>query len=259
MMLLGVDHGLWLIPVAGLGAAIGSWMNVVILRLNTKHTWWQGHSACPYCGTRLQWFDMIPVLSFLWLRGKCRYCHKTLTRQYVIVEFLTMLGFVLVWQNFSAWPMVLVGWLDVVTMILIGVYDARWALIPDSFSWPFIIGAIMTGLVTHVPLGSMMLGGLAGGLFFAIQHVVSQRRWVGSGDIFLGVGLGFMLGWRFLLLSLFLAYFIGSLVASGLILRKRLTMGSAMPFGPYLMGAGIITLLYGQAIIDWYFNHAIFS
>lgn len=252
------EEVLSLVFVGVFGAAIGSWLNVVILRLHADRPWWRGRSTCTHCGTALRWYELIPIFSFVLIRGRCRHCHQVLTWQYFIVEVLTALAFVVVWRNFGVSWLLPVGWALVSTMVLVGVFDARWALIPDGFSIAFNVVAIIAALLGARPVTDMMLGGLAGGAVFAIQHVLSRRRWVGSGDIFLGVGLGLLLGWRDLFLALFLAYMSGAIVAGALILTKRLKTSSTMPFGPYLMAAGFVAWLWSEQIINWYFGHALF-
>lgn len=248
-----------LIIVGALGAAIGSWLNVVILRLQSNRPWWSGRSACPHCGTNLRWFELIPMVSYVLIGGRCRYCRRVLTRQYILVEIITAVSFMITYAHFYGGGMVIVAWLLVATMILIGVYDGRWSLIPDAFSIPFILVALVASFLQGQEIVTPLIGGLVGGLFFSAQHMLSGKRWVGSGDIFLGVGLGLLLGWRFLLVALFLAYLSGAFIAGIFILMKRLKLTSAMPFGPYLMAAGFVTWLWGQQILEWYFHHALFT
>lgn len=255
--MIGLDRTLSFVLVGALGAAVGSWLNVIILRLQSDRPWWRGRSACPHCGRPLRWFELVPIASYLWLRGRCRSCRRGLSKQYLIVELLTAVGFSLTWWVWPSGWSLLAAWAVVGTMILVGVYDARWSLIPDSFSLALLAAAVLVVLLSRSAWLAAAIGGLAGTLFFTAQYLLSRRRWVGSGDILLGLSLGLLLGWRLLTLALFLAYLSGAVVAVGLILARRLRLSSTMPFGPYLLASGFTAWLWGGQIIDWYFRHAL--
>ncbi len=241
-----------------LGAAVGSFLNVVILRTHQDRPWWRGRSACPKCGHDLRWYELIPVFSFVALGGECRYCHHTLTRQYFLVEVLTVIAFIITFAHEGGLLPTLLAWLTVSVMIALAVYDARWSLLPDSFSIVFGLAAALFSVLSHRPVLDILAGGIGGALFFGLQFVLSRRQWVGSGDILLGAGLGLLLGWRWLTLCLFLAYLSGAIVAATLIITRRVKNSGNLAFGPYLLSAGFVSWMWGDRIIDWYFNHAIF-
>jgi len=247
----------WLIVVV-LGTAVGSFLNVVILRTYQDRQWWRGRSACPKCGTVLHWYELIPVLSYVALGGQCRHCRTALSRQYFIVELLTALTFVAIFAATGISSVTLFAWITASAMIALTVYDSRWSLLPDSFSIFFAATAIIVSILMHRPWLDIALGGLSGVTFFGLQFIFSKGTWVGSGDILLGLGLGLLLGWQLLALCLLLAYFSGAIVASALILSRRLQRSSTMPFGPYLLAAGFVSWQWGEQIIDWYFRHALF-
>lgn len=253
-----VDRWLVLMLTALIGAAVGSFLNVLILRTRRQESALTGRSRCLRCGATLRWFELIPLLSFGWQRGRCRHCKTKLSWQYPLVEILTAAGFVLAVAVFGfRWTMLL-DWLIVGALIAVAVYDWRWALLPDAFT----LGLAVVGLVGAWSHGlaptDILLGGLAGAGFFGLQFVLSRKRWVGSGDILLGAALGLLLGWRMLGLALLLAYFIGALAASVLVLMKRRRTSSSIAFGPYLTLGAFIAWLWGPRLIDWYFNHALF-
>lgn len=245
--------------VAVVGAAVGSFLNVVILRTKQERAWWSGRSACPHCGTTLAWYELVPVLSFVALGGQCRHCHTALTKQYFLVEVLTAVAFVLIYWVYGLSALTVVGWACVSAMVVLAVYDARWALLPDSFSIVFGVLAIGVSWLAHRSWIDILIGGAAGAAFFTLQYLASKKQWVGSGDILLGADLGLLLGWRMLGLSLFMAYMVGAMVAAGLILARRAKGTSSMPFGPYLLGGGMAAWLWGERIVNWYFSHAIFK
>lgn len=240
------------------GATIGSFLNVVILRTHTGHNI-RGRSACPHCHKPLRWWELIPILSYIFLGGHCQRCHRRLSPQYPIVELLTALIFLdlVVWLGVT--PTVLAAAVVAVGMILISVYDFRWSAIPDHFTAVLGIGAIAFVLLRPMPLIDAAIGAAAGAIFFGAQYFLSRKRWVGSGDIFLAAALGILLGWRMLGLALFLAYMIGTVVALVMLLRKRLKLDSAIPFGPFLLAGAYLSWHWGETIVNWYFGHALFQ
>lgn len=246
------------VAVIALGTAVGSFLNVLVERTRQETSPWRGRSACLHCGRSLSWFELVPIVSWVALGGRCRTCRTRIALQYLTMEVLTAIGFVLVWLAFGvSWETVF-GWGVVMAMIALAVYDAKWALLPDEWSfWLAGVGAA-AALVAGRSVIDIFVGGIIGAGFFGAQWMASRGRWVGSGDIFLGLALGILLGWRMFGLALLLGYMSGAVIASIQILRKKLTLRQSMPFGPYLLGGGLVAWLYGSDIIDWYFNHAIF-
>lgn len=238
--------------IGAIGASVGSFLNVVIVRIAAERPFIRGRSSCPHCGRTLAWYELVPVGSFLFLGGRCRTCRKRLTVQYLLLECLTAAMFILVFLTFGFSLLTLSGWLVVSAMVLIALYDARWSLIPDQFSYILIGAGLLTAFISNVPLIDVFFGVLAGGAFFGGQFLLSRGRWIGSGDIFLGLGLGALLGWRALAVALGLAYFLGAVYALILILSRRTRLGRSMAFGPFLMVGGLIAWLYGESLINWY-------
>jgi len=238
--------------IGALGAAVGSFLNVVLVRTAGHRPYLVGRSACPHCGRTLRWYELVPVGSFLMLGGRCRTCRKRLSVQYLLMECLTAALFMLVFLRFGFSLMTPLGMVVVSAMLLIAMYDLRWSLIPDEFSYLLIAAGLLAASVGGVSWVDLMVGVLAGGAFFGGQYLLSRGRWIGSGDIFLGIALGALLGWRALALALGLAYFLGALVAIVQIMRHRTKVGRAMAFGPYLMIGGLLAWLYGEVLINWY-------
>lgn len=244
--------------VAALGAASGSFINVVVERTHALTSPWRGRSACPKCRRTLSWFELVPVLSWLALRGKCRTCRARISHQYPLMELLTAVTFFAVWLSFDWSWLTLVGWGIVGLMIALTVYDAKWSLLPDEWSYALAGLGLVAASLSSLSLIDSMIGGAVGAGFFGLQWLASRGRWVGSGDILLGLSLGALLGWRMVGLALLIGYMSGALVAAIQILRRRLTLEQSMPFGPYLLLGGFVAWLYGNSLVDWYFNHAIF-
>ncbi|MBI5466703.1 MAG: prepilin peptidase [Candidatus Kerfeldbacteria bacterium] len=256
--MLLIDRWLLVVLAGALGAAVGSFLNVIILRTRLGESSVRGRSRCPHCGRDLSWLELIPVASFAWLRGRCRHCRKHISWQYPIVEGLTAAAFIGVVLAQPLTLLTLLSWIVASCLLIIAVYDFRWALLPDGFTLSLAIVGLVSALVGGLPPLEVLLGGLAGAGFFGLQYVLSKKRWVGSGDILLGGALGLLLGWRMLGLALFLAYFIGALVASVLLLLKRQHASASIPFGPYLAIGGYLAWVWGTAIMNWYALHVYF-
>lgn len=261
-----MDHVLILIVLVTLGLCFGSFVNALVWRLRHRRNFVSERSECTHCHHVLEWYDLVPVVSWTMLRGKCRYCHKKIDDS-PLVELITSGLFVL---SYSAWPFgfetvgiwMFVLWLIcIVALVALAVYDMRWQLLPDKIVLPLgIIGVILGFLrfYVHDDLGLLativqMAGGVAviSGLYFVL-HYMSRGAWVGFGDVKLNVFIGLILGWQSALLAVFLANILGLLVVLPGLLLKKITPKSRIPFGPFLIAACIIALLWGQQIINWY-------
>lgn len=224
-------------------------------------------SCCLECGYELQWYDLIPLVSWLSLKGECRKCHKKIGIMEPLAEVSMALFFAL---SFALWPGGVSGmlgaihfilWLAAgVAMAILFMYDMRWYLIPDSVV--LTLGAlgvaitavtaleakdIMTTLLSVV--GAMAaLGGLYGVLYY-----VSKGRWVGFGDVKLGFALALLLvDWRLALVALFLANLVGCIVVIPGLATKKLKRTSHVPFGPMLISGAILAWFFGWPILQWY-------
>lgn len=228
----------------------------------------RGHSMCPDCRHGLAARDLVPVLSWLGLRGKCRYCRKPIAWQYPLVELLTAALFVF---SYAFWPygfsaigmLSFVVWLAMlVGFIALIVYDLRWMLLPNRIIYPLLGLVAFQIVITSALQGnelaviSQAVWGLifSGGIFYVLFQV-SKGRWIGGGDVKLGFLLGLIVGGPVKsLLMLFLASSLGTLVAVPLLLGGRATRGTRIPFGPFLIAAAIIVQLFGQSLITWYYK-----
>lgn len=165
------------------GLVIGSFLNVVIFRLEADESFVAGRSHCPNCRHQLAWFDNIPLLSFILLRRRCRHCRKLISWQYPIVELATAMLFYLFYYKFGFsdqfFAYILIG----TFLEIIFIYDLKYYLIPDIVSIPAIIIALVLAIFLQLNLANILLGGVVGGLFFASQYWVSKGKWVGDGDI----------------------------------------------------------------------------
>ncbi len=224
----------------------------------------RGRSMCPHCHHTLAVADLIPVLSWLWLRGRCRYCNKPISWQYPVVELLTAAVFVL---SFIYWARPLQGthlielgiWLILlVGLVALLIYDLRWMLLPNRIMYSLIALAILQVLLLAALKGNwhnlwqvLLSVGVGGGFFYVIFQI-SDGRWIGGGDVKLGFLIGLVLGDPLLcFLALFLASLLGVIVSLPLLVSGRLQRRSRLPFGPFLIVALIIVRLCGVAVLAW--------
>ena len=262
------------------GLTIGSFLNCLIWRLHKKEGM-LNRSYCPKCRKQIDWYDNIPVLSFIFLRGKCRHCGKKISWQYPVVEIITGILFLLAFfENFEFRilnfesilnfdflifdiPLLLNSyfliltlkyWFLISVMIVIFIYDLRWYLILDKVVLPACLIVFALNCFLGISWQNMLISGIIGSSFFLIQFLISRGRWIGGGDIRLGLLMGLALGWPNVLTAIFLAYLIGSVVGVGLILSGRKQWSSKVPLGVFLSTATIIVLFWGEIILDWYFS-----
>jgi len=242
--------------ILGLGLAVGSFLNCVIYRLESNQSFLTGRSFCPKCKHVLAWYDLVPVLSFLWLSGKCRYCKKPISLQYPLVELATSLLFVLLFWHFGLVIDLMFGFLISAFLVIIFVYDLKHYLIPDKVIYPAISVALVYDLLISDIHGmsEILISAFGAAAFFAVIVFGSRGRWMGAGDIKLAFLTGLLLGWPNILVALFFAFFSGAIIGIGLILANRKSFKSEVPFGPFLVAGTLIALFWGERIINWYLS-----
>lgn len=262
-----------------LGLCLGSFVNAFVWRLHQQETKRKlskkrkrelsvlhGRSMCVHCRHELAWYDLLPVVSWLMLGGKCRYCRKSISWQYPLVELVTAGLFVLSYISwpygleaagmalFVLWLVFLVGFMTLI------VYDIRWMLLPNKIVYPLIGLAavqVVVRMVLNNDIGGTLMGALLGflvigGLFFALFEV-SDGKWMGGGDVKLAFMIGPLVGSGLLsMMVIFFASMLGTLVSAPFLAKKSLKPSSRIPFGPFLLIATIVVYLYGARILDWY-------
>lgn len=246
-----------------LGAIVGSFLNVVILRLRSGVSFVRGSSQCLACVARLRWFELIPIFSFLMQRGRCMSCRVKLSYQYPLVELSTAIMFMVVLERSGAlaWPTVhalvlfllaLVFWS--VALVIAG-YDARHKIIPDELS--LILGGaglVVAFLDPTSPFALSIASGLGGAAFFAGLWAVSKGKWMGLGDAKLAFGLGTFLGWPLVILGNLFGFWIGAIWGIFFLLTGAYSRKSELPFGPFLIFGAFLAYLAGEGIWDWYIS-----
>lgn len=254
------------------GLAVGSFLNVLVYRLNIAETLVLDRSKCPHCKKMIRWYDNIPVLSFILLGMRCRDCKKKISWQYPIVEIATGVLFLLIGAKFfspadaTAWTLTIYYLGAVSALLAILVYDFLYMEIPGLVLWPALAWTIAFNLyfdwektnlgndVFSIATYSGTLAAFAAFMFFFILVSVSKEKWMGIGDAYLAILLGFITGWPQILLAMFLAFFIGSIYGIILIISKKKTMKSQIPFAPFLVLGTLITIFCYYPITNWYFS-----
>jgi leader peptidase (prepilin peptidase) / N-methyltransferase len=247
----------WLvIAFAWLGLAVGSFLNVCIHRLPRKASVVSPPSACPACGYRLRWYDNIPIVSYVWLRGRCRQCRAPISLRYPIVELVTAGVFLL---HYAAWgwdPVLIPRLVFACALIVLFAIDLEHQLLPDVITLPGIVLGLLVSTVFPPGLKSAFLGALlGGGVLFVIGEVWSRLRNVdamGGGDVKMLAMVGAFLGVPGTILTFVLASYFGGLAGIALIVSRSGGLMSKLPFGTFIAVAALIASVYGEHIIAWY-------
>ncbi|HEB74995.1 MAG TPA: prepilin peptidase [Nitrospirae bacterium] len=242
------------------GLVIGSFLNVCIYRLPRKLSVVRPASHCPSCGRALKPWDNIPVISYLLLRGRCRYCSARISPRYPLVELLNGLGYMLVLWRFGLGLDAVVYMVYFSTLIVITFIDLDFQIIPDAVTLPGAAAALVLGvfLVSDPfdrgsglgPAQSVTGLFLGGGLFYAVA--VLSRGGMGGGDIKMMAMVGALTGWKGVLLTTFLGSLTGSIVGLGLMIFKGKGRKTKIPFGPFLALGSAVSVLWGQELLKLY-------
>lgn len=241
------------------GAVIGSFLNVCIYRIPAGQSIVSPPSSCPDCGRRIRWYENIPILSYLFLLGRCAGCKKPISIRYPLVEALNGLLFVLIFYSFGfSWATPVYS-LFVSMLVVITFIDLDHQIIPDMISLPGIgIGFACSFLIPWVGWLDSLLGiVLGGGLLLLIAmgyEYLAKREGMGGGDIKLLAMLGAFMGWKAIFPIVFIASLVGTLIGVPVMLLGKKDTKLALPFGPFLSFAAIIYLLWGDEIVTWYLN-----
>lgn len=233
----------------------------------TKTHFSDDRSCCLHCGHTLAWYDLIPLFSWLSLKGKCRYCHKTIGWFEPLME-IGLASFFIV--SFIFWPTPLLIPLDIslfglwllagILLLILFAYDIRWFLLPNTIMFPLIALAAIVAAIRVFAAEDVLAAGLSligaviilSGLYF-ILWLISKGEWIGFGDVKLGLALALLLGeWQLAFIALFAANLIGCLVVIPGMLRGKVTRATRVPFGPLLIVGCVIAMLFGVQILDFY-------
>ena len=240
-----------------IGICVGSFLNVLVFRTHDERSVMRGRSKCIKCEVPIAWYDLIPILSYILLRQRCRKCKSSISWQYPLVELVTGLLFVVVFlvhldKLTLVDPVLIRDLIFTIFLIVLFVYDLKYQLLLDRFTIPAMIVALLINLFLGVSIWSMLVGAIVIGGFFLVQWLLSKGKWIGDGDIRMGALMGLMLGLTQGLVALFLAYILGALIGIVLIVSKKARMKTQIPFGTFLALATFVSLIWGEQILQWY-------
>ncbi len=253
-----VPDAFFLVFAVALGAIVGSFLNVLIYRLPLRKSVVWPASACTACARQLAWYENVPVVSFLALRGRCRTCASRISIRYPLVELLTAAIFGLAWWQYG--PSVLLASRLVFACLLIVLFaiDLEHHLLPNVLTLPGAVAGVVFSLFAPPGWRDSLFGLAAGGgvLYFAALAYfwIRHEEGLGMGDPKMLAMIGAFLGWKLTLLTLMLASLSGSVIGLGLIVTGRGTMKYALPFGCFLAIGAATAVTVGPALTDWYFG-----
>lgn len=248
--------GYFAVGIFLLGLCIGSFLNCIIYRLEQKKSL-SGRSFCPSCNHTLSWKDLFPVFSYLFLGGKCRYCKKKISFQYPLVEIFTGVVFLSIFlSQFQPDKMLdaIFMFYIISVLIIIFIYDLKHYLIPDKVLFPAIAVAGLYRILGFGELSflSYLFGAIMASGFFFLIFFITRGKGMGFGDVKLAILMGLLLGAENVLVAIFLASFIGTIVGLTLMMLGKKGLKSEIPFAPFLITGTFLAIIFGTQIIQWY-------
>lgn len=250
--------GYHLIILFILGAAVGSFLNVVAYRFPRGESFISPPSSCPSCGKRLQAVDLVPVLSYIFLRGSCRRCKARISVRYFFVEVITGLIFVVV-PLFKGLNMEAAFYLFFLCLLLtVSLVDLEFHRIPNVFLMTGLVGGIILRVLNPASRNleawsDAGLGMLAGGGIMLVIYILG-RGGMGAGDLKLMIVVGFFLGLQGTVLSLLAGFIMGGIFGLIMLILRKMSRKEMVPFGPFLSLGAAIMVFYGEQILSWYMN-----
>lgn len=246
-----------------LGLCVGSFLNVLIDRLPRGEQVFSGRSYCESCGKKLAWRDLIPIFSWVFLGGRCRFCRSPISVQYPLVELATGVLFVFVAVHLRGVSPLLAGPLHlggvwgllfyffiISSLIVIFFTDLKYQIIPDEIVYPAILIALLLLIPNY--LLYHLLSAVGAATFFLLLHLATRGRGMGLGDVKLAALMGLTLGFPKIIVALYLAFLTGALIGVILVLWGKKHFGEHLPFGPFLAGATVISLFWGENLWQIY-------
>lgn len=233
-----------------LGAILGSFVKAAADRSLASQTL-LGRSKCVKCKHKLAWYDLIPLFSYILLHGKCRYCHKKLGTEYLVVEIVMgiLIAF-LFWQSSTA-PELLFKTFFITILAILFLTDLKGMFIPDKIVLPSILIALIFLISIEPLLGSVIMAVLISGFFYFLI-VITKGRGMGGGDVKLGALMGLCLGFPNAITAIMVAFLSGAIWSMALILRGKKHFGQAIAFGPFLVIGSLVALFWGDQILNIY-------
>jgi len=242
-----------------LGAVIGSFLNVCIVRIPQKKSIVSPPSHCPNCGSAIRPYDNIPILSYTFLRGRCRGCGVKIPFRYTFVEILTALLSVFLYLGFGPSITYLIYLLFVSSLVVITFIDLEYRIIPDVISLPgIVIGFLVSFIAPEIQWTNSILGILLGGgsllLVAVVYEKITGSEGMGGGDVKLLAMIGAFLGWKGVLFTVMASSLFGTAIGGALMLLSGKGRKLAIPFGPFLSVGAFVYLIWGDLLISWYLD-----
>jgi len=252
-----------------LGASVGSFLSVVIYRIQkNKKGILFGHSFCPKCKTRLKSTDLIPIVSFVISKGKCKYCKTKISTFYPLLELTTGITFLALYTKFQFIEELQPGIFEINSPSIISFifyalygslliatffYDLQTKKIPNMFLYSLIgLSIIGSIIIQEHTLASILIAVLINTIFYGGQIAISKGKWLGEGDVYLTTSLAIIFGWKLFIVSTVLTYFAGTMIALPLLLTKKTNKQTEIPFAPFIIIGAFITIFFGNDIASWY-------
>lgn len=240
-----------------LGLLIGSFLNVCIYRIPREESIVFPASHCPACQKPVRPYDNVPLFSFLFLRGRCRFCRAPISWRYPLIELLHGLGYLFILHQFGYSVQALVYAVLFSSLVVVTFIDLSHQIVPDVITLPgMVLGLIAASTVLPPgPINSLIGLFLGGGLFYLVAILsiaLLKKEGMGGGDIKLIAMIGAFLGWKGMLLTIFLAALAGSIIGLFLVFIRGRDRAEPIPFGPFLALGAMISLFWGPQILNWY-------
>ena len=240
------------------GSIIGSFLNVCILRLPEKKSLLFPASHCPHCRKPIRFYDNIPLISFLVLRGRCRFCGQPISPQYFMVELLTALLSLFLFFSYSLIEyFVYLAFFS--SLVVVTFIDLKHQIIPDVISLPGIgAGFLASFVLPRITCLDSLLGiALGGGMLYLIAlvyYLITKTEGMGMGDVKLLAMIGAFLGGKGVVITIFLSAFLGAMVGVAMMVIKGKNRKCAIPYGPFLSIGALLSLLWGDVLLAWYYH-----
>jgi leader peptidase (prepilin peptidase)/N-methyltransferase len=245
-----------LLAAGAFGALIGSFLNVCIYRLPRGASIVWPSSACPHCSRELSWYENIPVVSYVLLRGRCRTCGEPISSRYPLVEALTSVMFMLAWWQYGPGPLFAARVIFGCALIVLFAIDLEHHLLPNVITLPGTVVGVAFSFFAAPGWVASLIGLLAGGgalyLIAVLYYWVRHEEGLGMGDPKMLAMIGAFLGWKLTLVTLMVASLTGSVVGLGMMAAGRGTLKYALPFGCFLAVGAVVAASVGAPLIDWY-------
>ncbi len=248
------------------GIIFGSFFNVLIDRLPRGESPFKGRSHCDHCGRTISVADLVPILSYVRLNGKCRQCRKRLSIQYPLVEIFSGLLFAAVFlyvftsaeldiSNFYTWFYFLSLLITASSFLVIFITDLKYHIIPDELIIGIAISAIIYNLLEKTPLASLIIGSIFGFGLFLLIYLVTKGKGMGFGDVKLALVLGILLGFPAIITGIYIAFLTGGAVSLILILLRLKKFGQQIAFGPFLILGGVVSFFMSDYLVAQFLNY----